>query len=188
MIGSARLYTPHRWFWVVGDDDGQVFSSEIGAYIARDNPAFLAFEAAGCSPTRIASEADLRETLIAQGLRSVAPCVSLKDYAAHKRWQVEVGGIEVHGVLIPTHDRAKFLLLAATLHMADAASAPFVTNGVNHGIFSKAQFVEINAAVTAHVQGTFCFLADLIERISDGSIKSSEEIDVAFAVVYPSLQ
>lgn len=103
----------------------------------------------------------------------------LVAYAIDKRWRVEVGGINLGGVQVPTDDRAKLLLLGAAQSMADGSSAPLVIAGVNYGSKTKAEFQAINAAVVAHVQATFPVLASVIADIYADSITTEDQIDAA---------
>ena len=102
---------------------------------------------------------------------------ALRAYAIDKRWRVEVGGITIGGVPVPTSDRAKLLLLGAAECMADGSTSKLVIDGVDYGTYSKAQFVALNAAVIAHVQGTFPILADVVAEINAGTITTTAEID-----------
>ena len=117
----------------------------------------------------------------AEPLSPEAEKARLVAYALDKRWRLEVGGVTVGGVHVPTDDRAKLLLLGAAQSMADGSSAPLVVAGVNYGLMSKAQFQAINSAVVAHVQSTFPKLATSLTGIADGSITTTTEIDEAFA-------
>ena len=117
----------------------------------------------------------------AEPLSPEAQKAALIAWALDRRWRKEVGGVTVNGILVPTDDRAKLLLLGAAQSMADGSSAPLVVAGVNYGLMSKAQFQAINDAVVAHVQATFPVLASVIAGINDGTITSTTEIEGAFA-------
>ena len=58
-----RTYDPSNWYWIVGGNETQVFSSAVGNYVPANDAAFVAWQADGSTPTRIASEADLGEVL-----------------------------------------------------------------------------------------------------------------------------
>jgi hypothetical protein len=58
-----RTYDPSNWYWIVGGNEAQVFSSAVGNYVPANDPALVAWRANGSMPTRIASEADLGEVL-----------------------------------------------------------------------------------------------------------------------------
>ena len=59
-------YTPHAWYWFVGGDRSQAWSSAAGAFVATTDAAFAAWMAAGNLPTPIASAAELLAVLQAQ--------------------------------------------------------------------------------------------------------------------------
>ena len=56
-------YTPHDWYWIVGGDESQVWSSKSKAYVPLDNAAYVAFLASYRRPTRIESEEELGRVL-----------------------------------------------------------------------------------------------------------------------------
>jgi hypothetical protein len=58
-----KFYNPANWYWIVGGNEAQVFSSAIGNYVPADDATFLAWKADGTIPTRIASEVELGEVL-----------------------------------------------------------------------------------------------------------------------------
>lgn len=58
-----KTYDPKDWYWIVGGNEAQVFSSATGNYVSANDPAYLAWLADGTRPTRIASEAELGEVL-----------------------------------------------------------------------------------------------------------------------------
>lgn len=59
----AKEYNPSNWYWIVGGNEAQVFSSAVGNYVPANDAAYLAWIADGTQPTRIASEAELGEVL-----------------------------------------------------------------------------------------------------------------------------
>jgi hypothetical protein len=58
-----KTYDPANWYWIVGGNEAQVFSSAVGNYVPADNATFIAWKADGTTPTRIVSEAELGEVL-----------------------------------------------------------------------------------------------------------------------------
>ncbi|MBX6376291.1 MAG: hypothetical protein IRZ13_18955 [Acetobacteraceae bacterium] len=72
-------YDPRDWYWIVAGDESHAWSSARAAYVPADDPLYSDWRQRGGQPTRIASEAELREVLLAQypagwpaGVRSVA--------------------------------------------------------------------------------------------------------------------
>lgn len=105
----------------------------------------------------------------------------LKHYAADKRWRVEVGGIMVSGIAVPTDDRSKTMIGRAARTNSTVTETPFVVAGVNYGVLTKAQFVALDAAIDEHVAATFETLASVIADIEAGTITTKAQIDAAFA-------
>jgi hypothetical protein len=58
-----KPYNPSNWYWIVGGNEAQVFSSASGNYVPADNATFIAWKADGTTPTRILNEAELGEVL-----------------------------------------------------------------------------------------------------------------------------
>jgi hypothetical protein len=59
----AKQYDPKDWYWIVGGNEAQAFSSATGNYVPADDATFAAWKADSTMPTRIASEAELGELL-----------------------------------------------------------------------------------------------------------------------------
>lgn len=160
--------------------DADYLSKVLGDWAAA-NPGFTeedlqgVFDRASDSWVGNVSIPEVLERELTEDERKTA----LRAYAIDKRWRVEVGGITINDVPVPTNDRAKLLLLGAAQCMADESTSKLVIDGVDYGTYSKAQFVAINAAVIAHVQGTFPVLAAVISDINDGTITTVAEIDAA---------
>jgi hypothetical protein len=58
-----KIYNPANWYWIVGGDEAQVFSSATGNYVPATDPTYLAWRADGTMPTRILNETELGEVL-----------------------------------------------------------------------------------------------------------------------------
>lgn len=107
----------------------------------------------------------------------------LPAYAAHKRWEKEVGGIEVNGLTVATDDRSKTMISGA--RVAAMANPDFTTSWKGAG----GEFVPLDAnaviaisdAVLAHVSNCFAAEAQVLADIEAGSITTIEQIDAAFA-------
>jgi len=64
-------YRAQDWYWRVGGDPGQVFSSKTGDFVPINNAAFLAWCADGTVPTSIDTAANLGGVLAPYLLRPV---------------------------------------------------------------------------------------------------------------------
>lgn len=80
---EALSYTPRNWYWFVGSDRSQVYSSAGGDFVTGDDPAFLAWSADGTAPTIIMSAEDLGAVLAQYQLRPTAADVLDAYKGAH---------------------------------------------------------------------------------------------------------
>lgn len=60
------MFNPRNWYWVVGGDQSQVWSSAAAAYVLATDETFVAWCGGGGCPTSIISELELRDVLAAQ--------------------------------------------------------------------------------------------------------------------------
>jgi hypothetical protein len=56
-------YNPSNWFWKVGSDTNQVFSSAVAGYVSVNDPSYLEFLDKGGVTTEIVSEESLWDVL-----------------------------------------------------------------------------------------------------------------------------
>ncbi|KAB2655872.1 DUF4376 domain-containing protein [Brucella tritici] len=111
------------------------------------------------------------------------PGMTLQEYAAAKRWEKEVGGIEINGLTVATDDRSKTMISGA--RVAAMANPEFTTAWKGAG----GEFVPLDAnaviaisdAVLAHVSYCFATEAQVLAAIEGGSITTEAQIDAAFA-------
>ncbi len=111
------------------------------------------------------------------------PGLTLQEYAAAKRWEREVGGIEVNGLTVATDDRSKTMISGA--RVAAMANPDFKTSWKGAG----GEFVPLDAhaviaisdAVLAHVSNCFATEAQVLADIEAGAVTTFEQIDTAFA-------
>lgn len=68
-------YNPKDWYWIVGGDESQVYSSKLGNYVAVADQTYQAWLAAGNLPTRIVNAAELGEVLAPHNVRPVQSAV-----------------------------------------------------------------------------------------------------------------
>lgn len=106
------------------------------------------------------------------------PPVDLVAFIAEKRWRVETGGVPFGGMILPSDDRAKMLIMGAAGAMANGDSAPFVMGGTIVTL-TGAQFKAAHAAIVAHVQACFTKQAQLLAERSAGSITTVEQVELA---------
>lgn len=104
----------------------------------------------------------------------------LKLAAADKRWRVETGGVSADlgagPMTIPSDDRAKMLLLGASVSMTNEATGPYVVNSVSVTL-TGAQFKALYAAIFAHVEACFTAQTALIAAIDAGTVTTLAQIE-----------
>lgn len=61
-------YNPSRWFWAVGGSTTQVYSGQLGNYVAVSNQQYQAWLASGNTPSSIDTETSLGGVLAAWSL------------------------------------------------------------------------------------------------------------------------
>lgn len=110
------------------------------------------------------------------------PGMTLHEYAAAKRWEKEVGGIEINGLTVATDDRSKTMISGA--RVAAMANPNFTTawkgSGGEFVPLDASAVVAISDAVLAHVSNCFAIEAQVLADILAGAITTDEQIDTAF--------
>lgn len=107
----------------------------------------------------------------------------LTAYAKEVRWNKEVGGVTIGGLVVATDDRSKLLLMGAR---ARAAADPTVveewdaSDGSSHQLTAP-EILAISDAVAAHVSACFATYKIVKQKIDNGQITSKVKIDEAFA-------
>jgi hypothetical protein len=72
------MYRPENWYWFVGGDETQAFSSATAAFVPAADATFAAWLAAGGVPTPIDTLANLHEVLAQAGVPPFAPVTPLQ--------------------------------------------------------------------------------------------------------------
>ncbi|WP_273794315.1 DUF4376 domain-containing protein [Brucella intermedia] len=107
----------------------------------------------------------------------------LPAYAAQKRWEKEVGGLEINGLTVATDDRSKTMISGA--RVAAQNDANFTTDWkAADGTFvtiDAAAVIAISDAMLMHVSNCFAIEAQVLAAIKAGSITTRAQIDAAFA-------
>ena len=162
------FYNPANWYWIVGDNATQVWSSARVAYVPATDATYAAWLLAGGLPTRILSEAELQAVLtgqyppgwpptlaqkamalLAAGLTITSPAIGLTSvaFAADADTQAHVNA-EVTSILL----NGTFADGTATVMWADMT-------GTAHAIPSVAAFKPFASAIAAFVAGVMkCIL------------------------------
>jgi hypothetical protein len=118
----------------------------------------------------------------AELLAFLQPSIDLSAYAAQKRWEREVGGIEFAGLTVATDDRSKIMISGARIK-ADKDPA-FVTSWKGpDGQFltlDAETIISISDAVLDHVNDCFALEASVLVQIAEGGIVDADGVDAAF--------
>jgi Domain of unknown function (DUF4376) len=173
------MYTARDWYWVIGDDEANVWSSRLAESIPVDDADYAAWLEGGNYPSRAATMADLEVVLAEQ-----YPPGTLRTYTAFKRWQKEQAGITLtSGMPIKTDDRAQAKITGA--YTAAQVDPTIVTpwaaaDGTVHDV-DGAQITSMNYELLTHINNCFSISADVMADIEDGSVTTREQIDEAFS-------
>lgn len=106
----------------------------------------------------------------------------LYGYAANVRYEREVGGIAVGGMLLATDDRSKLLLAGARIKAeADPAyTTRWKVSNTERVDIPAAQIVAMSDAVLAWVDRTFDAYDKVADLIAAGTARTPAAIDAAF--------
>lgn len=115
------------------------------------------------------------------------PGLTLQEYIAAKRWEKEVGGIEVNGLFIATDDRSKMMISGA--RVAAQSNPEFSTQWkAATGDFlmvDAATIIAVSDAVLNHVAQCFAVEASIASDIQSGAELTMTDIDEIFARSFP---
>lgn len=109
---------------------------------------------------------------------------ALKAYAANKRWQKEIGGIEFGGMPIPTDERTQNVITAAYASATLDPQFSIPSWKVAPGVYvplDNATIIALAQAVRSHVQSCFTLNGQVDAEIDAGNILSAADVDEAFA-------
>lgn len=173
-------YNPLDWYWLA--TDGRLFGSRRAGFVISpaDDADYQAWRASGAEPTPWPRDSAGAETALAlsEVTEPYGVFTDLVRYAAHKRWQVECGGISVGGLAVPTDDRAKMLISGAAATLGDADTIQFKSRA-GWVVLTGEQLRAVRAMVTAHVQACFAAEAAVAAGIAAGTITSIAAVDAA---------
>jgi hypothetical protein len=170
-------YTPSDWYWIIGGDQANVWSSRRAASVPVSDPDYVAWLAVGGLTPQLATMQKLFDILSAQ-----YPPGTLQTYTAFRRWQKEQGGITLaSGMPIKTDDRAQAKItgaLVAAQELPTVITPWHAADGTVHQL-DGAQITAMNNELLAHINNCFTISAEMLAGIEAGSITTHEEIDAA---------
>ena len=87
-FNTALNYRPSDWYWFIGGNTDNVWSSARAMLVPATDAAYVAWAAAGYQPSNAATMADLEATLAL-----VFPAGTPRTYAADQRYRKASGGV-----------------------------------------------------------------------------------------------
>lgn len=116
------------------------------------------------------------------------PGMSVAEYIAAKRWEREVGGIELDGLAVATDDRSKMMISGA--RVAAQNNPEFATQWkASDGTFlmlDAQTIIAISDAVLEHVARCFAIEASIILDLQMGAVFTFSDIDQIFVSHFPN--
>jgi hypothetical protein len=79
-------FTPANWYWIVAGSTAQVYSSGVGDYVPVSDATYQSWLAAGNMPTKIDTEQNLTDVLLAAGEPGVPTTPSPSSSAADQHF------------------------------------------------------------------------------------------------------
>ena len=174
-------YTPDNWYWSVGGDQANVWSSARAMSVPVGDADYTAWLVNALRPTPIGSMAELQSILAEQ-----FPPGTLETYCVYKRWLKEQGGLTLSsGMPIATDDRAQAKINGVVI--AATADAAFTTQWhAADGTYWPLDATAIKAMsgeLQTHINACFDTSAETMAGIAGGTITTRDDIDAAFAAV-----
>lgn len=171
-------YAPNNWYWIIGGDEANVWSSAACASIPVDDPGYTAWLAAGNMPSQAATMADLQAVFADQ-----YPAGMLESYCAYKRWVKEQGGITLSsGTPIETDDRSQAKINGTRIVAENNASLTTQWHAAdgNYYAMTSADLITMSDELQTHINNCFDIASQTLVGIADGSITTLAQIDAAF--------
>jgi hypothetical protein len=84
-------YNANNWYWIVGGDETEVYSSASRAFVPPSDATYAAWRASGGQPSRIVSNAELSEVVNKPVADQIA-AVELKQVRALREQALGVSG------------------------------------------------------------------------------------------------
>ena len=178
---AAQAFNIRDWYWIVGGDTTQVWSSAQAKFVPVGDPGYVAFLAGGGMPQRISSVEELAAVFAQQ-----YPAGMLSTYANYKQWSLATAGytITLSGVtcLFATDPESLTLITGKAVRLGQpnppaTIEWQFASGSVE---LTAADFMLAANAIADFFQGTFdTLLKVVLPGISAGTITSLAQIDSA---------
>jgi hypothetical protein len=173
-------YRPDNWYWFVGADTDNVWSSARAMNVPISDADYVAWLANHSMTPQMASMAELEDTL-----RQSFPRGTPRTYAADARFRKASGGATVGGKPYLTDPVSRNTLGSA--HDYAVANPGHITDWK----LADGTFIKLDEPGLAHalqqiatfVQSCFSCESTLVTGIDGGTITTLAEIDAAFAAI-----
>jgi Domain of unknown function (DUF4376) len=168
------------WYWTVGDDQANVWSSARAISVPASDAAYAQWktDTGSASATTIASQEELYAMFAVRYPRG-----ALTTYAWDCRWRKEQAGITLSsGMPIKSDDRAQAKITGAytaALVKPDMVTQWQAADGTVHDL-DAAQITQMNYDLLTHINNCFAISSDVLAQIEAGTITALTQIDAAF--------
>lgn len=176
-------YNIADWYWIVGGDTSQLWSSKKPGFVPPTDPDYLNFVRLGGGPTRIGSLPELIDLFYSNYKPG-----SLWTYANQVQWDKATGGYTVtvgeQPVTFKTTSEGMSLMTGKSVRLMQPdppVSIVWQTGLTDFVDIPAADFLGIATEIADFVQSTFDLLKEVIAEIDSGQITSREQIDAIFA-------
>jgi hypothetical protein len=167
------------WYWIVADDQANVWSSARAMPVPVSDPAYTAW-AQNNVPYTVASMDELYQIFATQ-----FPAGSLPTYTTHVRTKTSGGGITVNGLPFATDVITLGSLNSAYIYTQAKTGDTFswkLPDG-SWVTLDKADIAALQNAVSKFGQDCFDCEAATLDAIDAGTITDLAGIDAAFAAI-----
>jgi hypothetical protein len=174
------MYNVADWYWTIGDDTSQVWSSARAGYIPVSDQAYVDF-LVGRRP----AHAETIEALEADVFAKSYPRGSLVSYSVFARDLKLNGGIVVNGLPFATDPITTMSLNSAYIYTIDKNTNEFSWK-LPDGSFitlSTADIKALQSAVASFGQACYDCEDTTLTGLEGGTITTFDQIDAAFAAV-----
>lgn len=175
-------YQPSDWYWFIGADTDNVWSSARAMLVPIADPDYAAWLAAPNHTPTLATMAELEDTL-----RNSYPAGTLKTYAADSRYRKASGGLTMTSIspvpflsdpvsrntLANANEYAKVTPHTTDWKLSDGSFIPL----------SPAQLATSTSNMANFVQSCFTKESEMVAGINGGTITTIAQIDTAFATI-----
>jgi hypothetical protein len=181
-------YQPSNWYWTIGADAANVWSSSRAALVPVSDPDYVVWQSDGRSTPNMATMADLENTL-----RDVYPRGTLKTAAADARFRKAGGGVIIQSLSPAAFFSDPVSRNAISTTYAYAKANPGYTTQwkLSDNTFIavvEADLLKMESNIQDFVQKCFTEESTLAAGIDGATITTLAQIDAAFAAisnVYP---